>query len=46
MPSACVAADGRELARGLTAYPADEAKQIAGRRSGDIQEILGYSGRR
>jgi glutamate 5-kinase len=40
-----VAADGRELARGLTAYPADEAKQIAGRRSGDIQEILGYSGR-
>ena len=40
-----VAADGREIARGLTAYPADEAKQIAGRRSGDIQEILGYSGR-
>jgi glutamate 5-kinase len=40
-----VAADGRELARGLTAYPADEAKLIAGRRSGDIQEILGYSGR-
>jgi glutamate 5-kinase len=39
-----VAADGREIARGLTAYPADEAKQIAGRRSGDIQEILGYSG--
>ena len=40
-----VAPDGREIARGLTAYPADEAKQIAGRRSGDIQEILGYSGR-
>jgi glutamate 5-kinase len=39
-----VAADGREIARGLTAYPAEEAKQIAGRRSGDIQEILGYSG--
>jgi len=39
-----VAADGREIARGLTAYPADEAAQIAGRRSGDIQEILGYSG--
>jgi glutamate 5-kinase len=39
-----VAADGREIARGLTAYPADEARQIAGRRSGDIQEILGYSG--
>ena len=39
-----LAADGREIARGLTAYPADEAVQIAGRRSGDIQEILGYSG--
>jgi glutamate 5-kinase len=39
-----VAADGREVARGLSAYPADEAKQIAGRRSGDIQEILGYRG--
>jgi glutamate 5-kinase len=39
-----VAADGREIARGLTAYAADEAAQIVGRRSGDIQEILGYSG--
>ena len=40
-----VGADGREIARGLTAYPADEAAKIAGRRSTDIQEILGYSGR-
>ena len=39
-----VAADGREIARGLSAYPADEAALIAGRRSGDIQQILGYSG--
>lgn len=39
-----VAPDGREIARGLTAYPADEAAQIAGRRSGEIPEILGYSG--
>jgi glutamate 5-kinase len=38
-----VAADGREIARGLTAYPAEEATQIAGRRSSEIQEILGYS---
>ncbi len=38
-----VAADGREIARGLTAYPADEAAQITGRRSSEIQEILGYS---
>ncbi len=38
------AADGRELARGLIAYPADEAVRIAGKRSGEIPEILGYSG--
>jgi glutamate 5-kinase len=40
-----VAADGHELARGLIAYPSDEAALIAGKRSGDIPEILGYSGR-
>jgi glutamate 5-kinase len=40
-----VAADGRELARGLIAYPADEAVRIAGKRSSEIPEILGYSGR-
>jgi glutamate 5-kinase len=38
-----VAPDGREIARGLTAYPSDEAAQIVGRRSGDIQQVLGYS---
>jgi glutamate 5-kinase len=40
-----VAPDGRELARGLIAYPADEAVRIAGKRSSEIPEILGYSGR-
>ena len=40
-----IAADGRELARGLIAYPADEAARIAGKRSSEIPEILGYSGR-
>ena len=40
-----LAADGHEIARGLTAYPAEEAAKIAGRRSTDILEILGYSGR-
>jgi glutamate 5-kinase len=39
-----VGADGHEIGRGLSAYPAGEAALIAGRRSGDIQEILGYSG--
>jgi glutamate 5-kinase len=40
-----VAPDGREIARGLIAYPADEAARIAGRRSGEIPEVLGYSSR-
>jgi len=40
-----LAADGRELARGLSAYAADEARLIAGKQSGGIAEILGYSGR-
>ena len=38
-------ADGRELARGLIAYTAEEARLIAGKQSGGIAEILGYSGR-
>jgi len=40
-----LAADGHEIARGLVAYPADEAVRIAGRRSGEIAEILGYTSR-
>jgi glutamate 5-kinase len=40
-----VAADGREVARGLVAYPAVEAALIAGRRSSEIAAILGYSSR-
>jgi glutamate 5-kinase len=39
-----VTADGRIVARGLTAYDSSEAKQIAGRRSSEIADILGYSG--
>ncbi len=42
---AVVGADGREIARGLASYDADEARQIAGRRSGEIEAILGYPGR-
>ena len=37
--------DGRELARGLIAYAADEARLIVGRKSHDIPEVLGYRGR-
>ena len=36
---------GYEFARGLAAYGAEEAVLIAGRRSSEIPEILGYSGR-
>jgi glutamate 5-kinase len=38
-------ADGRELARGLVAYHAADAQRIAGRRSAEIETILGYRGR-
>lgn len=38
-------AAGRELGRGLSAYGAIEARLIAGRRSADIEDILGYRGR-
>jgi glutamate 5-kinase len=37
--------DGREIGRGLSAYDAEDAVKIAGRSSGDIPTILGFSGR-
>ncbi len=40
-----VIADGREVARGLSAYSSADAALIAGRRSGDIEALLGYRGR-
>ncbi|WP_421621632.1 glutamate 5-kinase [Alkalilimnicola ehrlichii] len=39
---ACLAPDGREVARGLVNYSAKEARQILGRPSREIQSILGY----
>jgi len=36
---------GKELGRGLIAYGADDARKIAGRKSGEIETILGYRGR-
>ncbi|TWT02924.1 glutamate 5-kinase [Reyranella sp. CPCC 100927] len=36
---------GRTLARGLVAYGADDARRIAGRRSADIETVLGWRGR-
>ena len=37
--------DGQELGRGLSAYSNADAVRIAGRKSGEISEILGYRGR-
>jgi glutamate 5-kinase len=38
-------ADGRDLARGLTAYSSSEARRIQGRRSEELEDLLGYRGR-
>ena len=37
--------DGREVARGLSAYDAEDARRIAGHRSEAIEAILGWRGR-
>lgn len=42
---AILGAAGREIARGLAGYDADEARQIAGKKSAEIAAILGYAGR-
>lgn len=39
----CVDGDGREVARGLANYGADEARRIAGARTAQISERLGYA---
>jgi len=36
---------GRVLARGLVAYAADDARRIAGRKSAEIERLLGFRGR-
>jgi glutamate 5-kinase len=37
--------DGRELARGLIAYDVEDARKLAGRRTVEMETILGYRGR-
>jgi glutamate 5-kinase len=39
---ACVDSHGREIARGLVNYPAEEVKQVLGQSSEHIEKILGY----
>jgi glutamate 5-kinase len=36
--------DGRAVARGLSAYSAEDARLIIGRKSGDFEALLGYRG--
>jgi glutamate 5-kinase len=38
-------AEGLELARGLSAYSADDMRRIAGHRSEEIEKLLGWRGR-
>ena len=38
-------AEGSEIGRGLSAFDAEEARAIAGRKSHEIEDILGYPGR-
>jgi glutamate 5-kinase len=40
-----VSEGGREIARGLVAYDRDDAQRIIGRRSAEIEAILGFRGR-
>jgi glutamate 5-kinase len=37
--------DGAELARGLCAYSSDDVRRVCGRRSQELEAILGYRGR-
>ena len=37
--------EGREIARGLCAYSSADAERVCGRRSSELEELLGYRGR-
>jgi glutamate 5-kinase len=40
-----VGRDGREIARGLSAYDAADSRRIMGHKSREIEALLGYRGR-
>ena len=40
-----VAPEGQEVARGIVAYPEADAARICGRKSSEIEALLGFSGR-
>jgi len=37
--------DGSEVARGISAYSDSDAARIMGRKSGEIEKVLGFRGR-
>ena len=39
---ACVSPEGQEIARGLSNYGSGEARLIARKSTGEIEELLGY----
>lgn len=39
-----LATDGTELARGLTNYSSDALRRMAGRRTSELEAVLGYKG--
>lgn len=42
---AIIGTQGREIARGLVSYDVEDARQIIGRKSSEVETILGYPGR-
>lgn len=41
-PVRCMGPEGKEVARGLVCYSSDDLREIAGRKTSEIEEILGY----
>jgi glutamate 5-kinase len=44
-PVSILSPEGAVLGKGLVRYTAEEARAIAGHKSGEIEAILGYAGR-
>ena len=38
----CLDENGNEFARGISSYSAEEVRKIAGKKTGEIEKILGY----
>ncbi len=38
----CVSKDGRKIAKGLTNYSSEDLKRIKGKKTSEIEKVLGY----